>query len=47
MKSQNLLEKGGTTKGKYKQGDTLIFETETIKPSDCSDAFILFKEILQ
>ena len=32
-----------TTKGKYKQGDTIKFETETIKSSlcDCSDAFIL------
>ena len=32
-----------TTKGKYKQGDTIKFETETIKPSLCdySDAFIL------
>ena len=31
------------TKGKYKQGDTIKFETETIKPSLCgySDAFIL------
>ena len=38
-KSQNLLQKSGvidsrTTKGKYKQGDTIKFETET-------DAFIL------
>ena len=33
-----------TTKGKYKQGDTIKFETETIKSSLCdySDAFILF-----
>ena len=32
-----------TTKGKYKQGDTIKFETETIKSSFCdySDAFIL------
>ena len=32
-----------TTKGKYKQGDTIKFETETIKPSLCdySDAFSL------
>ena len=32
-----------TTKGKYKQGDTIKFETETIKSSRCdySDAFIL------
>ena len=32
-----------TTKGKYKQGDTIKFETETIKLSLCdySDAFIL------
>ena len=32
-----------TTKGKYKQGDTINFETETIKSSLCdfSDAFIL------
>ena len=32
-----------TTKGKYKQGDTIKFETETIKSSICyySDAFIL------
>ena len=31
-----------TTKGKYKQGDTIKFETETIKSSPCdySDAFI-------
>ena len=47
-KSQNLLQKSGvidsrTTKGKYKQGDTIKFETETIKSSlwDYSDAFIL------
>ena len=47
-KSQNLLQKSGvidsrTTKGKYKQGDTIKFETETIKSSFCdySDAFIL------
>ena len=32
-----------TTKGKYKWGDTIKFETETIKSSFCdySDAFIL------
>ena len=32
-----------TAKGKYKQGDTIKFETETIKSSLCdySDAFIL------
>ena len=32
-----------TTKGKYKQGDTIKFETETIKSSLCdySDKFIL------
>ena len=32
-----------TTKGKYKQGNTIKFETETIKSSPCdySDAFIL------
>ena len=32
-----------TTKGKYKQDDTIKFETETIKSSLCgySDAFIL------
>ena len=32
-----------TKKGKYKQGDTIKFETETIKSSLCnySDAFIL------
>ena len=48
MKSQNLLQKSGvidsqTAKGKYKQGDTIKFETETIKLSLCdySDAFIL------
>ena len=37
--SQNLLQKSAiftdsqTTKGKYKQGDTIKFETETIKSS--------------
>ena len=49
MKSLNLLQKkwyvidSQTTKGKYKQGDTIKFETETIKSSlsDYSDAFIL------
>ena len=44
IKSQNLLQKiCQTTKGKYKQGDTIKFETETIKSSLCdySDAFIL------
>ena len=32
-----------TTKGKYKQGNTIKFETETIKSSLCdySDAFVL------
>ena len=32
-----------TTKGKYKQGDTIKFETETIKSSPCdySDASVL------
>ena len=32
-----------TTKGKYKQGDVIKFETETIKSSLCdySDAFML------
>ena len=32
-----------TTKGKYKQGDTIKFERETIKSSLCdySDAFVL------
>ena len=35
-----------TTKGKYKQGDVIKFETETIKSSLCdySDAFILVTE---
>ena len=34
-----------TTKGKYKQGDAIKFETETIKSSLCdySDAFILVR----
>ena len=48
MKRQNLLQKSGvidsqTTKGKYKQGDYIKFETETIKSSlwGYSDAFIL------
>ena len=47
MKSQNLLQKNvidsQTTKGKYKQGNAIKFETETIKLSLCdySDAFIL------
>ena len=49
MKSENLLQKKWylidiqTTKGKYKQGNTIKFETETIKSSLCdySDAFIL------
>ena len=47
-KSQNLLQESGvmdsqTTKGKYKQDDTIKFETETIKSNLCdySDAFIL------
>ena len=35
-----------TTKGKYKEDDTIKFETENIKPSLCdySDAFILVME---
>ena len=44
IKSQNLLQKiCQTTKGKYKQGDTIKFETEIIKSSLCdySDAFTL------
>ena len=49
MKSQNLLQNSGMsqtakkTKGTYKQGNTIKFETETIKSSlsDYSDAFIL------
>ena len=48
MKSQNLLQKSGMSQtvkkqGKYKQGDTIKFETETIKSSLCdySDAFTL------
>ena len=48
IKSQNLIQKvvcidSQRTKGKYKQGDTIKFETETIKSSLCnySDAFIL------
>ena len=46
MKSKNLLQNVidiQTTKGKYKQGDTIKFETETTKSSlgDYSDAFIL------
>ena len=48
MKSQILLQKSviiesQTKKGKYKQGDTIKSETETIKSSLCdySDAFIL------
>ena len=49
MKSQNLQQKSGISqtvkqqKGKYKQGDTIKFETETIKSSLCdySDTFIL------
>ena len=48
----NLLQKkryvicSQTTKGKYKQGDTIKFETETTKSSLCeySDAFILVTE---
>ena len=40
---------GQTTKGKYKQGDTIKFETKTIKSSLCDypDAFILLTGILQ
>ena len=48
MKSQNLLQKSDMSQtvkqqGKYKQGDTIKFESETIKSSLCdySDAFIL------
>ena len=48
IKSQNLLQKNcvidsQTAKGKYKQGDTINFETETIKSSLCdySDALVL------
>ena len=49
MKSQNFATKkwyvidSQTAKGKYKQGDSIKFETETIKSSLCnySDAFIL------
>ena len=48
MKSQNLLQKcyvidSQTAKVKYKQGNTIKFEIETIKSSLCdySDAFIL------
>ena len=47
MKSHNLLQKSGMSQtvkqGKYKQGDVIKFETETIKSSLCdySDAFIL------
>ena len=47
MKRQNLLKwyviDSQITKGKCKQGDTIKFETETIKSSHCdySDAFIL------
>ena len=49
MKSQNLLQKkwyvidSQTTKGEYKQGDTIKFEAEAIKSSlhDYSDALIL------
>ena len=39
---QNVID-SQTTKGKYKQGDVIKFETETIKSSLCdySDAFIL------
>ena len=40
---QNNAIHSQTTEGKYKQGDTIKFETETIKSSLCdySDAFIL------
>ena len=49
MKNLNFLQKNWyvidsqTTKGKYKQSDTIKFETETIKSSFCdySDTFIL------
>ena len=38
-----VINRRQATKGKYKQGDTINFETETIKSSLCdySDAFIL------
>ena len=38
-----VIDRRQTTKGKYKQRDTINFETETIKSSLCdySDAFIL------
>ena len=48
IKSQNLLQKSvvidcETTKSKYKQGDTIKFESEIIKSNLCkySDAFLL------
>ena len=48
MTNLNMLQKSGMpqtvkTKGKYKLGDTIKFETETIKSNLCvySDAFIL------
>ena len=43
--SQNFIN-NQRTKGKYKQGETIKFETETIKSSHCdySDAFILVTE---
>ena len=45
LKSQNLLQKSGMsqTVKQQKQGDTIKFETETIKSNLCdySDAFIL------
>ena len=44
-KVKNVID-SQITKGKYKQGDTIKFETETIKASLCdySDAFILITE---
>ena len=48
MTNLNMLQKSGMpqtfkTKGKYKLGDTIKFETETIKSDLCvySDTFIL------
>ena len=49
IQATNLIQKSGMSqtvkqkKGKYKQGDTIKFETETIKSNLCdySDAFIL------
>ena len=46
-KKWNVID-SQTTKVKYKQGDTIKFETETIKLSLCeySDAFILVTRII-